>query len=123
MKLLVDMNLPPLWVPALRQGGHDAVHWSDIGPGGAPDAELMLWARTHGAALLTCDLDFASILASGGASAPSVVQLRSHDVLPASAGATVLAALDQFQDELEAGALISVDSSRARARVLPIQPR
>lgn len=28
MKLLVDMNLSPLWVDVLKGAGHDALHWS-----------------------------------------------------------------------------------------------
>ena len=28
MKLLVDMNLSPRWVPFLLDAGHEAVHWS-----------------------------------------------------------------------------------------------
>jgi predicted nuclease of predicted toxin-antitoxin system len=46
MKILIDMNLSPLWVEALRQGGHDAVHWSQVGDPGAPDRVLMEWAIT-----------------------------------------------------------------------------
>ena len=120
MTLLVDMNLSPSWVEVLLAAGHDAVHWSSIGDAAAPDAELLLWARTNDATLLTCDLDFAAILASVSADAPSVVQLRMDDVLPSSAGPIVLAALNQFEEELAAGALISVDPDRARGRVLPL---
>jgi predicted nuclease of predicted toxin-antitoxin system len=28
IKIIVDMNLPPRWVPALKAEGWDAVHWS-----------------------------------------------------------------------------------------------
>src|SRR5947208_3519674 len=50
MKVLVDMNLSPGWVSFLAEGGFEAVHWSDIGSGSAPDSELMQWAaqRAHG---------------------------------------------------------------------------
>ena len=41
MKLLVDMNLSPSWVKYLAEAGFEAVHWSEIGSGSAPDAELM----------------------------------------------------------------------------------
>lgn len=34
MKLLLDMNLSPLWVEALEEQGYEAVHWSRVG---APD--------------------------------------------------------------------------------------
>jgi predicted nuclease of predicted toxin-antitoxin system len=31
MKLLIDMNLSPLWVQFLADSGFDSIHWSDIG--------------------------------------------------------------------------------------------
>lgn len=57
MKLLVDMNLPPAWIPVLRTAGHEAVHWSEIGEGSAKDTELMAWARQNEFVIFTHDLD------------------------------------------------------------------
>lgn len=31
MKILIDMNLSPDWVDALRSNGFDCVHWSRVG--------------------------------------------------------------------------------------------
>lgn len=31
MKLLIDMNLSPLWVDTLTRHGWEAVHWSTVG--------------------------------------------------------------------------------------------
>ena len=31
MKLLVDMNLAPLWVRVLAEAGFEATHWADLG--------------------------------------------------------------------------------------------
>ena len=45
MKILLDMNLSPLWVPVLTQAGFEAVHWSTVGRPNALDSELMLWAK------------------------------------------------------------------------------
>ena len=47
MKLLVDMNLSPRWIGALREQGIEAVHWSSLGPHNAPDTQLMTFAATH----------------------------------------------------------------------------
>ena len=30
IKIIVDMNLPPRWVPVLKAEGSDAVHWSSM---------------------------------------------------------------------------------------------
>src|SRR4051812_45550130 len=48
MKLLIDMNLSPQWVPLLKDAGHEATHWSAVGDPRAPDSEVMHWAREHG---------------------------------------------------------------------------
>jgi len=31
MKLLLDMNLSPLWLTALRDAGFEVTHWAEIG--------------------------------------------------------------------------------------------
>src|SRR6266508_1725015 len=64
MKVLVDMNLSPGWVNFLAEAGFEAVHWSDVGAGSAPDSELMQWAAERGFVVLTADLDFGAILAT-----------------------------------------------------------
>lgn len=77
IRIIVDMNLPPRWV---KSEGWDAVHWSSVGSPGAPDAEIMSYAKDAGYLVLTHDLDFGAILAATGGDAPSVVQVRSQDV-------------------------------------------
>ncbi len=121
MKILVDMNLSPSWVSFLTEAGLDAVHWSDIGAGNAPDSELMDWAAKHGRVVLTADLDFGAILAATHGERPSVVQVRSDILTPSAIGYRVVAAIQQSEQELLEGALISIDPVRARLRVLPLK--
>ncbi|MBW1694259.1 MAG: DUF5615 family PIN-like protein [Deltaproteobacteria bacterium] len=45
MKILLDMNLPPVWVDFLENEGFQAIHWSNVGSHGASDKEIMTWAR------------------------------------------------------------------------------
>ena len=121
MKVLVDMNLSPGWVGFLVEAGFEAVHWSDIGPVGSTDTELMQWAATHDCVLLTADLDFGAILAATRDTQPSVIQLRSDTLAPNAVGSTVVVALRQARKELLEGALVSVDAVRARLRILPLK--
>lgn len=114
------MNLSPARAEVLAEAGHETSHWSALGEPAAPDTELLLWARAHGAVLLTCDLDSSAILASSRSGTPSVVQLRTADVLPGSAAEAVVEALDRFSDDLTAGALVTIDARRLRVRVLPL---
>jgi predicted nuclease of predicted toxin-antitoxin system len=84
MKLLIDMNLSPEWVPVSREEGWDAIHWSSIGDPGAPDREIMTWARANGHIGFIHDLDFGAILAATKAESPSVFQIRSRTSIPAT---------------------------------------
>jgi predicted nuclease of predicted toxin-antitoxin system len=119
LSILVDMNLSTEWVKLLEQAGWSAVHWSSVGASDAEDQELMKWARDHSHIVFTHDLDFGTALALTHASAPSVIQLRGQKVLPEHVGPLVLAALQQYEAELDAGALIVIEESKSRVRILP----
>ena len=122
MKLLIDMNLSPRWVGVLVDAGIESVHWSALGAHDAADSQIMAYARANDYVVLTHDLDFSAILAATHGEKPSVVQIRAGDVSPDVIGKQVIAALRQMASELEDGALLTVDPSRTRLRVLPLQP-
>lgn len=121
MKVLVDMNISPGWCGVLKDHGWEAIHWSTVGHAAAPDSELMTYAREHGYVVLTHDLDFGAILAATKTRAPSVIQVRTQDILSERFKTLLVGALRQFESELASGALIVVDESRARARLLPLR--
>ncbi len=121
VKLVVDMNLSPDWISLLESHGWSAVHWSRIGDLRASDATIMEWAVvTHESVVFTNDLDFGALLALSRATGPSVIQVRAVDVKPDRLGDAVLAALRQHEADLSSGALVVVDESRSRVRLLPI---
>ena len=120
MKLLVDMNLAPQWTSALAAAGHQAWHWAEVGDLRATDAEIMAWARSHDAVVLTHDLDFTTILALTRAAGPSVIQLRAQNVLPDALVHIVLRAIEDHANALAKGAIVSIDQVQARMRVLPL---
>ena len=43
LRLLVDMNLSPVWVDWLNVRGYTAVHWSSIGSPRASDRTVLAW--------------------------------------------------------------------------------
>jgi predicted nuclease of predicted toxin-antitoxin system len=122
MKILIDMNLTPQWEEFFARNGLEAKHWSSIGNSRASDAVLMDWAQTNGYVVFTHDLGFGALLAATGLKRPSVFQIRTHDVLPAGIGYKVLNALKQYQSLLDDGALVVLDESRGRVRILPLKP-
>jgi predicted nuclease of predicted toxin-antitoxin system len=121
MKILVDLNLAPAWVGFLREQGIEARHWSEVGDLRAPDAEIMQWSRDHGCVVFTHDLDYSALLAATRASGPSVLQVRTQDVLPAAIGELVVRVLGEHADALAKGAILTVDLLGARVRSLPIE--
>ena len=114
------MNLSPEWQSFLRGHGFEAVHWSGIGAGNAPDTEIMQWARDNRCVVFTNDLDFGILLAHSKDGGPSVIQVRTQDVSPEHLGPLVLSVLRAHHEALEAGALLTVDESKSRVRILPI---
>lgn len=120
MKILLDMNLSPALVQKLRGVAHDAIHWSEVGSACAGDREIMAWAAENEYTVLTHDLDFGALLAASGGEKPSVIQVRTRDVLSSSYLDALKDALVRFEPELQKGALVVVEPGRARVRILPL---
>lgn len=120
VQLVVDMNLSVEWIAELAEHGCSAVHWSTVGDPSAEDSAIMAWALANAYVVFTHDLDFGTALALTHATGPSVLQIRSQDVLPEHAGRVVIAALRKHDAALAGGALVVVDESKSRVRVLPL---
>jgi predicted nuclease of predicted toxin-antitoxin system len=87
----------------------------------APDEEILAWAREHGFVVVTNDLDFSAILAATSGRAPSVVQIRMQDLLSDTAVNLVARALEVYREDVDGGALLSIDESGTRMRMLPLR--
>jgi predicted nuclease of predicted toxin-antitoxin system len=81
----------------------------------------MAWAMVNEYVVFTHDLDFGMLLALTHSEGPSVIQVRTQDVLPEHLEAMVVEAMKQHETLLEEGALIVVDENTNRARILPIK--
>lgn len=80
----------------------------------------MQWARNNDCVVFTNDLDFGILLAHSKDHGPSVIQVRSQDVAPDHLGPLLVSVLNKHRDALENGALLTVDESKSRVRILPI---
>lgn len=122
MKLLIDANLSPVVAEHLRAGGFDTSHVEDHGLGTASDEAIASFATGQGAAIVSADTDFATILALSGKSTPSLVLFRSADALaPRAQAALLVANLPTVEDELRVGAVVSISRGRLRVRRLPLR--
>lgn len=121
MRILLDMNLSPEWIGTLERYDIEAVHWSAIGDIRASDTEIMAWAAEHGYIVFTHDLDFGAMLVATGASAPSVIQVRTQDPFPDRVGRLVASMLHEYADVLDRGALVVLNERTTRVRILPLR--
>lgn len=122
MRILLDMNLTPLWCEFLTEAGYEAQHWSRVGRPDAPDIDILDFAREGQWVIITQDLDFGSLLALRGDDLPSVIQVRAHATLPSDIGRQVVDAIEATASYLEAGALVTLTPSEFRVTALPIRP-
>ena len=115
------MNLSPLGVEFFAAHGLESVHWSSLGLATAPDRDILQHAASNGWVVFIHDLDFGTLLSASGAEAPSVIQIRGQDVLPSAIGEAVVRAIESTREHLQSGALVTVDLTRHRLRILPIR--
>lgn len=121
MKFLLDENLSPDLASFLVKAGHDAVHARDLEMAGASDTEVLEQAREQERVLVSADTDFGELLARTGATTPSVMLLRREQGRKARAQAQlILANLDPVLDDLNAGAIVVIETFRIRVRRLPV---
>lgn len=104
MRLLLDENLPAALAGLLAErAGWDVTHVGQIGMKSASDT------------------DFGTLLASSGASGPSVVLLRIGSGRRAEQLAGLLMAnLPPLTNDLVGGAMVVITDQRVRVRRLPI---
>ncbi|BCJ58385.1 DUF5615 family PIN-like protein [Micromonospora endophytica] len=121
MRFLIDNNLSPAVAAGLRNQGHDAEHLRDYGLAAAPDEIVLDRARQEQRVLISADTDFGTLLASSGASEPSVLLVRRISGRRAAQIVAILVAnLAAVADDLASGAIVVVGEDWLRVRPLPI---
>lgn len=105
----------------LERAGITAVHWSEIGSGSACNIEICQYARSERCVVVTQDLDFSQMLLEYAKSGQSVALLRLHNELEPIEQQRVIGILQKCHSELEVGALLVIDGTRARIRPLPMR--
>lgn len=120
MRFLLDMGISVGVAAALRKLGHDATHLDESGLGKLSDEEVLRKADADQAVVVTHDLDFTDLLASGAARLPSVILFRLRDMRPSSVFARLEAVSAHHGDQLRAGAIVAVTEAQIRIRSLPI---
>ena len=114
------MNLSPLWVPVLEEENWIVKHWANIGSANATDRFIFEWAKKRGFIIFTHDLDFGSILSATNADFPSVIQIRTQNIMPEKLSKRLISVLKEYEIYLKKGILLTVDDNNLRVRILPV---
>ena len=113
MKVLLDSCVWGGVRKALSDAGHDVV-WAGDWPTDPGDEEILDRARQELRVLVTLDKDFGELAIVGGQPHSGIVRLVA---LSTSQQAQVCAALlAKYGQELEAGAIVTVELGRVRVR-------
>lgn len=122
MKFLADMGISPGTVKFLCEKGFDAIHLHELGLDRASDADILDKARQEEFIILTHDLDFGNLLAASRETIPGVIIFRLKDMRPNNVNLHLHLTISRYTDELERGAIFSINERRIRLRLLPIAP-
>ena len=120
MKFLLDMGLARSSADFLRDQGYDTIHLREQGLQRLDDDDIVNKARAEGRVILTHDLDFGRIMALSQSHLPSVITFRLNNMRPAQVNHYLAQVLSRFAEQLQAGALVSVNERAIRVRLLPI---
>ncbi|MBI3960221.1 MAG: DUF5615 family PIN-like protein [Chloroflexi bacterium] len=121
MKFLLDMGLAGSTARFLRANGHDAIHLREQGLQRLVDEEIVSKAVGEDRIILTHDLDFGRIVALSGERLPSVLTFRLTDMRAENVNRYLVDVLARFPEELEIGALVSIQDDSVRLRRLPVR--
>jgi len=122
MKLLLDQGLPRSAARFLREAGIDTVHVGEVGYAAADDATILQRARDEKRTVVTLDADFHALLALSQAMYPSVIRIRIEGLYGGQAADLIQTVLARCSEDLEHGAMVTVQPKRIRIRRLPLLP-
>ena len=122
MRLLPDQGLPRSAARFLTEAGIDAVHVAEVGYAAADDATILQRARDEKRTVVTLDADFHAHLAISQAVSPSVIRIRIEGLYGRQAADLIQTVLARCSEDLDRGAMVTVQPKRIRVRRLPLLP-
>ena len=120
MRFLADMGISWRVVEWLRNNEHEAIHLREQQLHRLPNGDIFVMAADDRRIILTWDLDFTEIVALSGPRIVSAVVFRLMNTRSENVIRRLERVLAESARDLEEGAIISVEESRHRVRLLPI---
>jgi predicted nuclease of predicted toxin-antitoxin system len=85
------------------------------------DIKILKYAREHNMVIITQDLDFSMLLAVGGYSKPSLINIRIENPEPESVTDCIVKTVSRVEQDLKKGIVVTIDETSVRYRNLPIE--
>jgi len=120
MRFLADMGVSWRVVQWLRDMGHDATHLREQNLHRLPNGGIFTKAADEQRIILTWDLDFTEIVALSNTRVVSAIVFRLLNTRSANVIRRLTRVLAESAQDLEDGAIVSVEENRHRVRLLPI---
>lgn len=120
MKFLFDVGVSHRSAEYLNTLGHEATHLRNLGLQRLPDPKILHKALDEARVIVTHDLDFGELVAKSENRLPSVISFRLRDMRHKQVNFYLDRILQDHQDDLCKGAILSVTEGRIRIRRLPM---
>jgi predicted nuclease of predicted toxin-antitoxin system len=111
LAFLANMNISPLTVGELRKLGWDIVRVPEVMDRKSKDADILAYARDHDKVVITQDLDFSMILALGGYTKPSLINLRLENARPDFVTSRIIDVISIMERELRQGVVVRLGTA------------
>lgn len=89
----------------------------------ASASAILAQGQTEQRVVVPLDADFHALLALSGATAPSVIRIRREGLKAVELVTLLEKVIEAWGEELELGAVVTVDENRSRMRRLPLLSR
>ena len=120
MKFLLDQGLPRSTVGYLQALGMEAEHVGDLGMSTATDKAILAEGKDRDSIVVTLDSDFHALLALSNASSPSVIRIRIQGLKGEDVARIIAQVVESTENDLVAGAAVTVTDRRLALRRLPL---
>jgi predicted nuclease of predicted toxin-antitoxin system len=120
VRFLADMGVSMRVVEWLRGRGNDVVHLREQGLQRLPNGDIFAKATAEARVVLTFDLDFGEIVALSRGPRTSIVVFRLRNTRTEHVIARLERVMEESNDALDRGAVVIVEDSRHRVRLLPV---
>ena len=120
MRFLADMGISQRVVIWLQERGHDATHLRDEGLRRLENGDIVTKALRESRIILAWDLDFPELLALSKTGTVSAVVFRLVNTRSDHVIERLARGLSASAQDLQEGAIISVEEGRYRVRLLPL---